>query len=117
MTYKLLTMEYAAPHDGDSAWWMPLLLSLLAGLSTSLGAAVVFCTAAADDPEVNEKRSCRRVVLRDEHLSFSLALAGAVMMTVSLVSILPECFHNVEWFSVTMTLRLAGISFGGILYW
>ena len=56
---------------------LPLLLSCLAGGSTCLGAAVVFC--------------CQTVT--PSQLAFALSLAGSVMMTVSFYSILPECFR------------------------
>ena len=56
----------------------PLILSSMAGLSTCLGAAVAFLQSA-DSPRV---------------MSFSLALAGSVMVTVSCVSILPESLQD-----------------------
>lgn len=58
----------------------PLTLSLLAGLSTCLGASVVFCS--------QQKK------LGPSHMAFSLSLAGSVMITVSVASILPECFQT-----------------------
>ena len=64
-------------HAGD--WATPLGMSLAAGMSTCLGAAVVFCT----------KRK-----MGHRHLSFALSLAGSVMITVSIASILPEAFQD-----------------------
>lgn len=63
----------------------PLVLSLFAGLSTCLGAAIVFVTG-----QQNENSA----PLSDAHLAFCLSLAGSVMITVSLISILPECFSD-----------------------
>ncbi|GKY99233.1 hypothetical protein MPSEU_000878600 [Mayamaea pseudoterrestris] len=76
------SMQDAAEMPGDSSSttdWTPLFLSTLSGLSTSLGASVAFCTS--------EKRP-----MSSKTLSFSLALAGSVMVTVSVVSLLPESF-------------------------
>ena len=70
----------------DSAVIMPLWLSLLAGLSTCLGAAVVFCASKNADG--------KKPALSHQQMAFSLALAGSVMVTVSLASILPECFRD-----------------------
>lgn len=61
-------------------WGVPLFLSVLAGLSTCIGAAVVFCYKTRK--------------ISHAHMAFSLALAGSVMITVCLASILPECFEN-----------------------
>jgi ZIP family zinc transporter len=72
-----------APADDD--WVLPLMLSLLAGMSTCLGAAVVFCTKKGVD---------NKSPLSHGHMSFSLALAASVMVTVSVVSILPESFQD-----------------------
>jgi len=71
---------------GDaSSWAQPLVLSLLAGLSTSLGAAWVFCIRPKDS---------QQSPLSHAHMAFSLSLAGSVMVTVSFVSILPESFQD-----------------------
>ena len=72
-------MSSVPPSSNDIAG-MPLILAFLAGLSTCLGAAVAFC--------INRDTVSHRV------MSFSLALAGSVMVTVSLVSILPESLHD-----------------------
>jgi ZIP family zinc transporter len=65
-------------HDG---WWFPLLLSSLAGASTCVGAGIVFCFS----PETIQRS-----------MPFSLALAGSVMITVSVISIGPECLQEIE---------------------
>lgn len=65
----------ASETDSDSSWFFPLMLSCLAGASTCFGAAVVFCF---------EPSKIRR------SMAFSLSLAAAVMVTISLISILPE---------------------------
>lgn len=58
-----------------------LILSFLAGMSTCLGAGVAFCCD-------------RRIGGRHNQLAFALSLAGSVMITVSITSILPEAFSN-----------------------
>ena len=70
----------AMDDDVQQSFWMPLWLSLLAGLSTCLGAAVVFCMGKGQK-------------ISSDWLTFSLSLAGSVMVTVSVVSILPECLR------------------------
>lgn len=72
------------------------------GMSTCLGALIVFCHPIddgddADDERVDladgtahKKMSGRRKV-SPSTMAFSLALAGSVMVTVSVVSIGPEC--------------------------
>jgi ZIP family zinc transporter len=62
--------------------WMPLYLSCLAGASTCLGAAVVFFHPT----DSNNLR-----IVSPNTMSFSLALAGSVMVTVSVISLGPEC--------------------------
>jgi ZIP family zinc transporter len=74
-----------SPAPADDDWVLPLMLSLLAGMSTCLGAAVVFCTKKGPD---------NKSPLSHGHMSFSLALAASVMVTVSVVSILPESFQD-----------------------
>ena len=82
-------------------WQMPLVLSLMAGLSTCIGAAVVFF--AGNDGKNK---------IRDEHLAFSLSLAGSVMITVSVASILPECFHDTPIQSVAFWERCLSLAIG-----
>jgi zinc transporter ZupT len=96
--------------------WTPLVLSLLAGLSTCLGASVVFCA---------QRRSSKGdKPLSNRHLSFSLALAGSVMVTVSFFSLLPESFaEDSETFillqpvSLLFWLRVAWFVAGCGLYY
>lgn len=64
----------------DSNFWHPLYLSSIAGGSTCIGAAIVFLLNNRVSPEL---------------MSFSLALAGSVMVTVSVISIGPECINGV----------------------
>ena len=66
--------------SNDDDWKFPLLLSVLAGASTSIGAGIVFVFSPA-------------VIQRS--MPFSLSLAASVMMTVSVISIGPECLHGV----------------------
>jgi zinc transporter ZupT len=61
-------------------WVFPLLLSCLAGGSTCIGAAVVFCFSPQQI-----KHS----------MAFSLSLAASVMITVSIISIGPECWDGI----------------------
>jgi zinc transporter ZupT len=62
---------------------LPLMLSCVAGAATSLGAAIVFMV----DAEQIRK-----------HMSFALSLAASVMLTVSAISIGPECLHGIVSF-------------------
>ena len=88
--------------DADDGW-TPLVLSTIAGMSTCLGALIVFCHPVEEVDEVDEngedvnlvnKSPSRRRGQRNvspSTMAFSLALAGSVMVTVSVVSIGPEC--------------------------
>ena len=91
--------------DAD-AGWTPLLLSTVAGLSTCLGALIVFCHPIDDEGEnennnneseqlVSSKKKRFRMKgkrkVSPSTMAFSLALAGSVMITVSVVSLGPEC--------------------------
>jgi ZIP family zinc transporter len=103
--------------DAD-AGWNPLILSTIAGMSTCLGALIVFChpveeeTVGGDEESAqltagngaghdsssmnNQQRSFNatskgRRKVSPSTMAFSLALAGSVMITVSIVSIGPEC--------------------------
>jgi len=68
-------------HSGRMEdWKFPLILSILAGASTSIGAGIVFVFS----PEVIQRS-----------MSFSLSLAASVMITVSVISIGPECLDGV----------------------
>jgi len=96
--------------------WQPLYLSCIAGASTCIGAAVVFC-----QPTYNGKR-----VVPPGMMAFSLALAGSVMVTVSIISIIPEClqddskddgrFHMIPFFSIMMFWRVFFFLLGAALY-
>lgn len=97
--------------------WMPLYLSCIAGASTCLGAAIVFCHAKTPDNT--------RVVSPDT-MSFSLALAGSVMVTVSIISILPECLRDpqvegeFQWMKLNSFAFLQRVFFfclGGAIYY
>mmetsp|Transcript_20375 Transcript_20375/g.40351 ORF Transcript_20375/g.40351 Transcript_20375/m.40351 type:complete len:468 (-) Transcript_20375:925-2328(-) len=108
--------------DAD-AGWTPLILSTIAGMSTCVGALIVFCHPIDDEVEGHELRvtitpgdsesistisdrstETKSLLGKNLHLrmsgkrkvspstmAFSLALAGSVMITVSVVSIGPEC--------------------------
>jgi zinc transporter ZupT len=71
------------------SYYLPLLLSTLAGASTCFGAALVFCFSP---------QSIARF------LPFSLSLAGSVMITVSVVSVGPECAKDISWQEVKESL-------------
>ena len=77
-------------------WKFPLLLSCLAGASTCVGAAIVFVL----EPSTIQ-----------QHMSFSLSLAASVMITVSVVSILPECC----WDGVLVVLNEGGEGESGVV--
>ena len=66
----------------------PLYLSSIAGASTCIGAAIVFAFPV--------DTATRTRSISPQMLSFSLALAGSVMLTVCAVSILPECLESVQ---------------------
>ena len=89
--------------------WMPLYLSCLAGASTCLGAAIVFM-----NPNISSNT-----------MSFSLALAGSVMITVSVVSLGPECLQDPAFqqqyrilplFSLMFLERLVSFTLGCLSY-
>jgi ZIP family zinc transporter len=69
-----------ASHSHGVEWKFPLLLSCLAGASTSVGAGIVFVLSPS------------RI---QQSMPFSLSLAASVMITVSVISIGPECFEGV----------------------
>lgn len=106
----------------------PLYLSTIAGLSTCLGAAVVFCQPK--DEHSNNKN------VSPHTMAFSLALAGSVMVTVVVVSILPEVlmeddkennsydkdgndymsYKMINIFSMSMFYRIFFFGLGSALY-
>lgn len=88
---------------------LPLLYSLLAGLSTCLGAAVVFLVAppvGAAATTANNNNNSNNTTGGSSRggssssssssamMAFALSLAGSVMVTVSAVSLLPEAFSS-----------------------
>lgn len=87
------------------AGWTPLYLSTLAGMSTCLGALIVYCHPIDDGDDSNDeerellaseeatprKKMIGKRKVSPSTMSFSLALAGSVMVTISVVSIGPEC--------------------------
>ena len=103
--------------EQSSSQWQPLYLSCVAGASTCIGAAVVFLQPVNDENKRNVPPGM---------LAFSLALAGSVMVTVSLISIIPEClqddsiddgkFHMIPFFHITMAWRVFFFLLGAALY-
>lgn len=97
----------------DESQWMPLYLSCIAGASTCLGAAVVFFHPA--DADGNR-------IVSPNTMSFSLALAGSVMITVSVISIGPECLlasdgeGMMDLWSFQFLQRLLSFGVGAGLY-
>lgn len=93
--------------------WTPLYLSCVAGASTCLGAAVVF---------FHPKNADGNRLVSPNTMSFSLALAGSVMVTVSVISIGPECLlapdgeGMMDLWSFQFLQRCLSFAFGGILY-
>ena len=67
-------------EENDDDWMFPLMLSFMAGASTCVGAAIVFCF---DSKQI------------EQSMTFSLSLAASVMITVSVISIGPECLEDV----------------------
>ena len=86
----------------DDIDWTPLLMSLIAGMSTCLGAVWVFCKKPTAIDK-NRHRTTPIQVIRPSTMSFSLALAGSVMVTVSVVSIIPECLRAPETVAAATT--------------
>ena len=89
-------------------------------MSTCLGAAVVFChPRSKSDPNIRD--------VGPGTMCFSLALAGSVMVTVSVISIGPECLRRdvdgggggggwIRLFSWLMVQRLVAFGMGWGLY-
>jgi zinc transporter ZupT len=116
----------AGSTKAGSIDWSPLVLSLMAGLSTCIGASVVFLarwrqrsvattttttTRTAGPSLVTTSDGSTSTVITATslkgkdlaaplishgHLCFSIAFAGSVMVTVSLFSLLPESFSSDE---------------------
>lgn len=103
--------NYATTEDArfDDGSLMPLYLSCIAGASTCIGAAVVFLYPKGKK-------------IGPETMSFSLALAGSVMLTVSALSIGPESMRDPltgEWipiFSRLFLCRLVSFAIGSMVY-
>lgn len=79
--------------DLDDNQWMPLYLSSIAGASTCIGAGIVFLLPRTNS---SSESSRNKRVVPPGMMSFSLSLAGSVMVTVSVISILPECLVENE---------------------
>eukprot|EP00977_Amphora_coffeiformis_P008092 scaffold1814_cov163-Amphora_coffeaeformis.AAC.3 len=102
------TMNRLLTVANEGSWSKPLLLSVLAGASTSLGAAVVLVRRSAP--------------LRKAHLAMALSLAGGVMINVSLFSLLPESLEgsdgvSLDVMSYSMLERLLSFVVGCVLYY
>ena len=109
-------------HNMEKSW-TPLILSLMAGLSTSLGAAVVFCAAPSSTSKSDGSRNQKGSVISHARMAFALSMAGSVMVTVSLVSILPESFSDEETGTQFLAIgsrlfmeRCISFAVGGALY-
>ena len=119
----MLNTEGRREGGGDALWIQPLLLSLLAGLSTCLGAASVFCLSRRPTTTSNQKdgdsTTTATALVRPAHMAFSLSLAGSVMVTVSFASLLPESLQDdhQEWVSTPLLVqRGVGFALGCALY-
>ena len=119
----MLNTEGRREGGGDALWIQPLLLSLLAGLSTCLGAASVFCLSRRPTTTTNHKdgdsTTTATALVRPAHMAFSLSLAGSVMVTVSFASLLPESLQDdhQEWVSTPLLVqRGVGFALGCALY-
>ena len=107
-----VAMKYDDYNDSNDDWQFPLLLSCLAGASTCVGASVVFIWDAATI---------------ERSMSFSLSLAASVMITVSVISIGPECWEGIVEYSETqqqvvvdgylLGQRLLSFGLGCFSYW
>uniref|UniRef100_A0A7S2N5M5 Uncharacterized protein n=1 Tax=Helicotheca tamesis TaxID=374047 RepID=A0A7S2N5M5_9STRA len=88
-----------ATENDTTSWstnrWTPVYLSCLAGASTCLGAAVVFLhPKPPPQHQSSSSQQQKEPAVSNATMSFSLALAGSVMITVSVVSIGGECLQN-----------------------
>ncbi|CAB9505349.1 Zinc transporter ZupT [Seminavis robusta] len=109
-------------HD-ESLNLMPLYMSTIAGMSTCLGAVWVLFQKRP----TRGRRSSNEPVIQPSTMCFSLALAGSVMVTVSVVSIIPECLRDDDYdgddkyrmiplWSMTALIRMACHILGYVLY-
>jgi len=87
----------APSPPGDAAAGLALLRSLLAGLSTSLGALIVLIPKGLPTPG---------------QMAFSLGLAGGVMITVSVVELwAPELAHPGRWAESALSSAAGAVCF------
>lgn len=91
--------------NNDVIEYQPLYMSMIAGMSTCLGAAWVLFQRSDTTKKVSSRRpgSAAPPVIPPSTMCFSLALAGSVMVTVSVISIIPECLREEEIEGVTST--------------
>lgn len=82
-------------NDGEQSFWVPVLMSCLAGLSTTIGGAVVLALDGEPSPEA---------------MAASLALAGAVMLTVSCEMLIPVFFLEFSRLAEAMVCFLVGVA-------
>mmetsp|Transcript_9757 Transcript_9757/g.13785 ORF Transcript_9757/g.13785 Transcript_9757/m.13785 type:complete len:434 (+) Transcript_9757:52-1353(+) len=80
-------------HKEDD-YLTPLYLSCLAGASTCIGASIVFFQPTVLKRDEHTGNVTKGKVVPPGTMSFSLALAASVMVTVSVVSILPKCIRD-----------------------
>lgn len=73
----------------------PLALSGIAGASTSLGALVVFFVPNRSELGKADGADSEKARFLEQFESFSLSLAAAVMITVSVISIIPEALEGI----------------------
>ena len=71
-------MDFEEASDGSSATFDALVMSLVAGLSTGIGGSVVFCFSSVSP----------------RTMAFTLALAGGVMTSVSILELMKPFFHG-----------------------
>jgi len=108
----------------------PLMLSCIAGASTSLGALIVFFLPKhkpyGDDIDDRGQQQQQQQEFMNRFLSFSLSLAASVMITVSVISILPESLEGIiqytfgDGFVITsqeqFVQRMLGFGLGCLAY-
>jgi ZIP family zinc transporter len=110
---------YASTSDaGSTDWQTPILLSTIAGMSTALGAAIVFVLPKSKKENVGNGNSTTFTrEVSPNVMCFSLSLAGSVMVTISLISLLPEVFLSHDNITcMQYSTRIASIALGCGLY-
>lgn len=101
-------MPGAEPVTISSAsWYTPLVLSTVAGMSTSLGAVLVFFLPKK---RITPK-GVKVTVVSSDLMCFSLSLAGSVMVTISVISLMPQCFTP-NMTSAQILARIVSIALG-----